>query len=185
MTQTLKKLAEKYSSDKLHWHSYIPMYTSLFQNLKIRSLLEIGIGYKDLMQPLLPAGVEYCHGSSVKMWEEFFPEADIFACDIREDVLVNEGRIRSTTCDQSNWDDLQKLLLFCGGFPDVIIDDGSHEHLHQMYTGVFFVPYLPKGSIYVIEDVWPIPGQELATKFGGQLWQGEKGRDDNMVVIIK
>lgn len=179
---TLEELAKKYSSDKLYWHSYIPMYEKLFAGMKVRRLLEIGIGFRDLMVPFLPAGVEYVHGSSVKMWEEYFPEAMIFACDIREDALVNEGRIRSMLCDQSNAFDLG---IMCGAFGlqyDVIIDDGSHDYLHQKITAQLLLKYT-RSSIYIIEDVWPNKGQALADEFGGELLCGEKGRDDNMVVI--
>lgn len=184
MKPTLLQLAEKYHSDKLYWHSYIPMYEELFQDRDVKRLLEIGIGFKDLMQPFLPAGVEYVHGSSVKMWEEYFPEAEIFACDIREDALVNEGRIRSTLCDQSSPADLGKLLEWSGAGFDVVIDDGSHLYLHQFTTAGVLIPQMKKGSIYVIEDVWDNEeGRALAKAFGGELWNGEKGRDDNMVVI--
>lgn len=182
MTPTLLQLAMKYSSDKLYWHSYIPMYTELFKDLKVKRLLEIGIGYKDLMQPCLPAGVEYVHGSSLKMWEEYFPEANIFACDIREDALINEGRIRSILCDQSDPFCLGIMSGIFGLVYDVIIDDGSHIPEHQELTARLLLQYC-RPSLYIIEDVWEDTGRGLADKFGGELWNGEKGRDDNMVVI--
>jgi hypothetical protein len=116
------------------------------------------------------------------MWEEYFPEAKIFACDIREDTLINEGRIRSLMCDQS---DPFSLGIMCGIFGlvyDVIIDDGSHIPEHQEITARILLQYC-RPSLYVIEDVWEENGLGLAAKFGGELWRGEKGRDDNMVVI--
>jgi len=179
----LKDLAQKYSSDKLYWHSYIPMYEALFHQRQVFRLLEIGIGFKDLMVPFLPAGVEYCHGSSLKMWAEYFPEADIFACDIREDALINEGRIRSITCDHGSAQQLTELVTWAGGDFDVIIDDGSHQTEHQIMTASLLLPWVKPGGVYVIEDVWPEPGEQMATNFGGILLRGLLGRDDNMVVI--
>jgi hypothetical protein len=186
MKPTLLQLAEIFHSDKLHWHSYIPKYEELFKDRKVETLLEIGIGYADLMTPFLPEGVSYIHGSSLYMWQEYFPDAAIFACDIREGTLINEGRIHSMVCDQSSRSDLFKVAYECKRFPDVIIDDGSHIYEHQRITAQFFVPYMPVGALYVIEDVWDNEkGHALATEFGGELWRGEKGRDDNMVVIQK
>jgi hypothetical protein len=153
------------------------------KGIYVRRLLEIGIGFKDLMVPFLPAGVEYVHGSSLKMWEEYFPEAEIFACDIREDALINEGRIRSVTCDQSIADDVYDMLATFGykGF-DVMIDDGSHDPAHQEFTAGLIQRHFTV-RLYIIEDVWEDSGLKLAEKFGGQLIRGELGRDDNMVVI--
>ncbi len=226
MSPTLEELAKKYSSDKLYWHSYIPIYESLFhgghmwtpmpgsqapgagpalssfaycqfcryrndspeippcinKGVEVRRLLEIGIGFKDLMVPFLPAGVEYVHGSSLKMWEEYFPEAEIFACDIREDALINEGRIRSMVCDQSSPLELGVMCGVYGLIYDVIIDDGSHQYEQQRISARMLLRY-SKPSLYVIEDVWEDTGLLLAQEFNGQLIRGEKGRDDNMVVI--
>ncbi len=182
---SLKDLAIKFSSDKYWWHSYIGKYEELFAGLEVKRLLEIGIGYKDLMQPFLPEGVEYVHGSSLRMFEEYFPEAQIFACDIREDTLINEGRIHSVTCDQSDFRSLQNMQIQFGPEPfDVIIDDGSHIPEHQWFTAGHLLPRLAPGGIYIVEDVWNnSDGRSLAQVYKGELWLGEKGRDDNMVVI--
>lgn len=153
------------------------------KGIQVKRLLEIGIGHKDLMQPFLPQGVAYVHGSSLKMWEEYFPEANIYACDIREDALINEGRIRSVPCDQGSGPELMAMNSFFGGHYDVVIDDGSHEHHHQQYTAAALLPHVNEGGIYVVEDVWVDKGHELADQYGGELWEGEKGRDDNLVII--
>jgi hypothetical protein len=180
----LRELGVKYSSDKLYWHSYFNdnMYPKLFEGMQVRRLLEIGIGYESLMKPFLPEGIPFVHGSSLRIWEEFFPEAQIFACDIREDTLINEGRIRSMVCDQSSAFDLGCLCGLFGFIYDVIIDDGSHQFEHQRFTATLLLQYL-RPSLYVIEDIWADKGQALADEFGGELWRGEKGRDDNLVII--
>ncbi len=186
MKPTLLELATKYSSDKLHWHSYIDMYERLFAAMNVTRLLEIGIGFKDLMTPFLPKDVPYVHGSSLRMWEEYFPEAEIYACDIREDTLINEGRIHSMVADQSSPTDLQKLWIWTGGDLDVVIDDGSHLYRDQFTTLSLLLPHMKPGSLWVTEDVWDnVECRALTETFGGELWKGEKGRDDNLIVIRK
>lgn len=184
---SLTELAIRYSSDKYYWHSYVPLYEKLFQEIpiKVERVLEIGIGYEALMQPFLPAGVQYVHGSSLKMWSEYWPNAHIFACDIRKDALVNNDQIWSMECDQSKAEDIRKLIEWSGGWFDVVIDDGSHQFEHQLLTAQILLPEVCGGGVYVIEDVWPNNGEELARRLGGELWIGSRGRDDNMVIIKK
>lgn len=183
----LYDLAVKYASDKLYWHSYIGFYQELFDQMTIpvRRVLEVGIGHEALMQPLLPAGVKYVHGSSLRMWEEYWPNAQIYGCDIREDVLVNEGRIQSCLMDQSNAWDIDTMLRKFGPIFDVIIDDGSHQYEDQHSTATKLLNHVNPGGVYIIEDVWPDKGAQLALEFGGMLWRGDKGRDDNLVVIYR
>ena len=180
----LKELAIKYSSDKYYWHSYIPVYQKLFEGLHVHRLLEIGIGHESLMKPFLPEGVPYVHGSSLLMWQEFFEQAAIYACDIREDTLVNQGRIRSVVCDQNLNSDLWSMVDAFGRLPfDVIIDDGCHEWGSQVATAIFLLPHLAANGLYIIEDIWEKDAVQMARLFKGEVIKGEHGRDDNMVVV--
>lgn len=195
MTDTLKPslhdVAVRYGCDKLHSHSYIPVYADLFANRTVRRLLEIGIGFEDLMKPFVP---HYVHGASLRMWADYFPDAEIYACDIREDTLINEGRIHSFICDQSSVTSLVDLMVAIRGACDVVIDDGSHVTEHQVLTAKVLLPSMAAGTLYVIEDVrdfesgtWII--QELAPyvlKRRGaaiDLYQGTKRPDDNLVIV--
>lgn len=145
---TLRELAGQYYCDKLYAHSYIDAYEELLSGRNVRRLLEIGIGNQELMRPLVP---KYVHGASLKMWADYFPDADIYACDIRDDVLVNEGRIHSTVCDQ--YDYLRLQVAFGTYTYDVIIDDGCHHPMAQVISFAALWPLLNKGGIYIIEDV--------------------------------
>lgn len=185
MTLTLSELAKKYSSDKFFRHSYMPAYDALLGWRNVHRLLEIGIGYQGLMEPFLPLGVPYHHGSSLHMWAEYWPQASIYACDIRPDALINEGRIQSWVADQSKPFDLERLVANCGGKLDVIIDDGSHQLEHQQITARTLLPWLQKGGVYVIEDTYPDKGEELVKEFGGRLYIGSKTPDDCFVVIAR
>lgn len=187
MTLTLTDLAKKYSSDKYFRHSYLPVYEQLLGQRKVHRLLELGVGYASLMTPFLPEGVPYCHGSSLKMWTSYWPEAEIWACDIREDTLINEGNIRSMVCDQSSGASLANMVFtVTDGLKhplDVVIDDGSHDPVHQDLTVSVMLPRLSKGGIMLVEDCWPDKGAELAVKYGGQLIPGYRCPDDNLVVF--
>jgi hypothetical protein len=148
---SLKQLAEKYGSDKLYRHSYIEnFYEKEFEGRDVKKLLEIGIGYMDMMKPFSPTWVP---GSSLRMWREYFPDAEIYAIDNREDVLINEGGIHSMVCDQRNSSQLREMLDAYGCDFDVVIDDGSHATIDQLYTAFSIVPRMKKGSVYIIEDV--------------------------------
>ena len=184
---TLTELARLFNSDKLLRHSYLPTYERLLGNRKVHRLCEIGIGNRDLMQPFLPAGVEYCHGSSLKMWTTYWPEAEIWACDIREDTLINEGNIRSVVCDQGSGASLAEMVCVVTDTLkhtlDVVIDDGSHIAAHQELTASVLLPRLSKGGVMIVEDCWPDKGAELALKYGGVLVAGYRCPDDNLVVF--
>ena len=183
---TLTELAKKYSSDKFFRHSYLPTYERILGQREVRRLLELGIGYASLMKPFLPEGIEYCHGSSLRMWTEYWPEAEIWACDIREDTLINEGNIRSVVCDQSSGHSLAEMVWAATGGDlnnkfDVIIDDGSHDFGHQKLTASVLLPRC--SGVYIIEDTYLDKGAEMAAMFGGQLVIGTKTPDDCLVII--
>jgi SAM-dependent methyltransferase len=181
--QTLKDLAIKYSCDKYYAHSYIGsgFYESLFDSLvkPVRKFLEIGIGYEELMTPLVP---KYIHGASLRMWEEYFPGADIFACDIRPDTLINEGRIHSTVCDQYDSRALRSMAseFSLYGF-DVVLDDGCHHVLGQVISFMALWPIVRPGGIYIIEDVgYP---EQLSKAIEGDVHIFRKnGRWDDVLV---
>ncbi len=140
-TTELCLLGLKYGADKspLVFHSYTPFYYALWseKRLAIKRLFELGINA----------------GASHRMWQEFFPNAEIIGADFKENLLINEGRIKSYLCDQSSEADLLKLTSEIGKDFDIMIDDGSHETAHQILTAKILSPLLAKGGIYVIEDV--------------------------------
>ncbi len=182
MISRLTELAWMYSCDKLHAHSYIDsgFYEQLFKWVKVRRLLELGIGYQDLMAPFVP---EYIHGASLKLWESYFPDAAIYACDIRPETLVNEGRIQSFVCDQSSPLALLELVRTTGGNWDVVIDDGSHVLSDQVVTAVTLLPHVTPGGVYVVEDCQQ--PEDLAKAIGGVVVRFNKRADDILVVIRK
>lgn len=179
---SLKKLATKYSVDKLYNHSYIPFYERLFANRNIKRLLEIGIGNRELMQPLVP---RYVHGASLKMWRDYFPDAEIFSCDILPETIFNEDRIHSVVCNQYDARALHNMACGFGGNFDVIIDDGCHHTLAQVISFMALFPYLNNGGVYIIEDVGYPDVLSMAIDGNVHIFRKNGRWDDVLVTKVK
>lgn len=177
---TLTDLARLYHCDKLTRHSYIPFYESLLAELDVKRLLEIGIGTEKIMAPYVE---KYVHGASLLMWRDYLPNAQIFACDIEPAALINEGRIRSEECDQSDPAALDRMARRLGGEFDLVIDDGSHKAAHQILSFRALWPFVSDGGAYVIEDVRH--RDEVAEATGGTIYRFKKTAGDCLVVIRK
>ena len=153
-------LFEKYGSDKCDqiFHTYSRFYYSIFlprQN-SVKNFLEIGIGTKRLMIPIV--GSEYQEGASLKGWRDFFPNATIYGLDINKSVLFEDDRIKCYHVDQSKESSLIKTSqqIFqensISSF-DAIIDDGSHILEHMICSMRTMSQFLIRGGIYIIEDI--------------------------------
>jgi hypothetical protein len=157
----LSQLALKWTTDKIKW--YTGFYHSLLNGKRdAKKVLEIGIGYPAVMWspetwywPIQP----YITGASVRMWEEYFPQAQVYALDINREILINEGRIQSYWFDQSDIT-TYPIEQIGTGF-DFIVEDGSHKRDHQMTALMAFVPLLAPGGIYIAEDCGYMNHDEL------------------------
>ncbi len=90
---------------------------------------------------------------SIKMWEEFFPNARIFGIDIDEKCRELGGnRRRIFIGNQSDTVFLNRCIAEIGCNIDIVIDDGSHIPAHQIKTFNTLFPVLSSHGIYVIED---------------------------------
>lgn len=92
-------------------------------------------------------------GNSLQMWEEFFPNAEVYGIDIDPECKkLESGRKNISIGDQSDEVFLKGVVSDAGGYFDIIIDDGSHVPLHQLSSFNYLFPYLSQHGIYVIED---------------------------------
>ncbi len=125
-------------------HAYGETYASIIARYRHRRtrLLEIGI----------------LSGDSLLSWRATFPLGTIVGCDIEPKNHMGIGRIHVHLTDQSSAIDLNKLVQQEGPF-DIIIDDGSHQSAHQIFSFRQLFPHLRDGGVYIIEDVqtsyWP------------------------------
>lgn len=134
----LDELADKYGTDKkILCHGYTRVYDKLFNNIrdKVDNVIEVGI----------------FDGASVRMWQEYFKNANITALDISEkSVECVKGIDRVTSFLQNATDtNFWKNLQFKA---DIIIDDGSHVIEEQDAMLLAAWDSLKPGGYYVIED---------------------------------
>jgi hypothetical protein len=151
----LCQLAAKYGSDKAVY--YTPYYSGLFAARRdIKKVLEFGIGYdcQIMRDNIARAGfTKYTNGASLHMWEDYFPEAQIYGLDIAPQSFVNEGRIHSFYCNQYDDASYVEAMQQIGGDFDLIIDDGDHTYDAQFKAICYLLPLVKKGGLYIVEDI--------------------------------
>lgn len=175
---TIQQLCVKYGTDKTPeiGHSYAPIYDKILGELNPRHILEIGIGYKGLMERYVS---QYQAGASLRVWRDYFPEAQIYGIDNHSEAMLNERRITTLIGDSTDekWVGALKLPKF-----DFIIDDGSHEHRDQLKTAMLFMSKLKVGGLYFIEDVaWPIHLMKDLADWNPELLNHAKG--DSLILV--
>ena len=150
---TLDALALKYGTDKSsEWHRYAESYEKLLSPLRstpVKAVVEIGVCRK------WDGNLHIC--PSLAMWSEWFgPQAAVVGLD-KCDFGINDGSVMTLVCDQGN-----KENLACARYAiqkvhpqgvDLIVDDGSHEAMHQQMTMKALWPTLRVGGCYIIEDL--------------------------------
>lgn len=134
----LTELGEKFRPTK-RFHNYLPHYWLHFRDVResVRSVVEIGVETD----------------RSIRMWEEFFPNATIYGIDINPVCKQYEsGRIKIFIGSQADTGFLNDCLRQMERAPDIIIDDGSHRVDHQIITFNHLFSKLSTHGIYAIED---------------------------------
>jgi hypothetical protein len=144
----LCNLAKKYRTDKGGWHTYAgqnchvytPVYHKLLKSRRetVKRVLEIGVN----------------SGSSLRMWREYFPNAEIFGIDIDPNCIITEPRIKCVVADQGNSHSLLDAMNQFGSDKfDLIVDDGSHMTDHQIISANTLEKFLSDTGMYIIEDI--------------------------------
>lgn len=181
-------LAFKYGSDKCPQikHHYTEWYYQFFLDRResIRKILEIGVGDEHEMRWTGVPG--YVTGASLRMWRDFFPSAQIYGADIKPELVFKDDRIETFQCDQAKESDLLRLLECTGRDLDVVIDDGSHDPGHQVFTCQVLMQHLPKDVVYIIEDVRiPTIIEPLSRSYRCEMTNPWKRvtRDDRLLVV--
>jgi len=162
----LSRLCDFYGSDKgesnsednpYPWpsHTYADFYAMLFGHCRqsVKNVLECGVGTNnpDLASSM---GVNGKPGASLRVWRDYFPNANIVGIDIDEDILFKEERIKTFLVDQTSPSSIQKFWNSVGveNF-DLILDDG----LHAFHAGLCLFEnsfeHLAANGVYIIEDV--------------------------------
>lgn len=138
----LNDIGLKYDADKSsRFHNYLDFYEEHLPDRTFKGrLLEIGI----------------MDGLSMKMWSEYYPEAEIVGIDIfNKDHLYSDDwkvpkSIKLIEADGTDPAQMKKLGMF-----DIIIDDGSHYTAEQQKSfEILYYNQLNKGGVYILEDLW-------------------------------
>lgn len=150
----LCKVGYKYGTDKTPYlaHVYTPFYYHRWKDRReeIKKVLEIGVAGPGIMRGI----PHYQTGASLKMWRDFFPNAQIYGIDIvPRTMLEGEDRIETFLVDSTNEQEVGELIDKIGSDIDIIIDDGDHSMHSQMATARNFKKYVQRNVDYIIEDV--------------------------------
>jgi predicted O-methyltransferase YrrM len=131
-----------------HRHPYTAVYNMLLSPYKNRAVQfsEIGV-----------AG-----GCSAILWDMYFTHADakIHMFDADKDFLEHGRRLLGDRCTFSQMDvsidgDVVRALKAShSGQYDVIIDDSSHNHGHQIRIIKEAFPLLKQGGLLIVEDIF-------------------------------
>lgn len=159
-----------YVTDKNTGHSYGPVYDELCAPIRrsAKAVLEIGV----------------YNGDSLRMWRDYFPNAEVHGLDIMPQRMFTEERITTHLGSQDD----PKVLRKVGrrGPFDLIVDDGSHRSEHQFTSLLYLWQFLRTGGVYVIEDIQePGPLLQLLPGWCRDLRQVKGVYDDVLVILRK
>ena len=137
-SSVLDAIGIKYRTDKCSMmHNYLDKYAFFLEKFRTQPirLLELGI----------------FNGSSVRMWQEYFPRAEIFGVDIEASCRQYEDeRIHIIQADLS---DAAQVSMLREIHPRIIVDDASHIVSHQLLALFTLFDVLPRGGVYILEDL--------------------------------
>ena len=178
----LCELAYKYGSDKCPklGHGYTPIYYELLKGKPIKKVLELGIGSRETMQ-WNPE--HYQTGASLRMWRDFFPEAQVYGVDWHPSCMFSDERIKTFQLNTLKANHMKKLIDEIGSDIDLVIDDGIHRTTGQLKTMKNILPLLDN-PIYIVEDCKS--PELLCQNVGGykcEIIKRKPNSQDNLVLI--
>ncbi len=159
----LTKLCEKYNSDKGGKknpffdasNNYSDYYYKIFKDKRYNftKIFECGIGSNN---PFLESNMTSngSPGASLKVWRDFFSNANIYGADIDKNSLFKDERIFTYYVDQFDsksiekmWDQIKEKDF------DIIIDDGAHFFDANINFYKNSIDKLKINGYYIIEDI--------------------------------
>lgn len=129
----------KRPSDKIFWHKFDEFYEDRLPIKNVKNILEIGV----------------FNGGSIEYWRKKYKEANIYGIDILEEKesWPKDKCIKYYRLDQSDAIKYNECLTNINKVFDVVIEDGSHDPLHQKISLMNTLPYLQEDSMYILEDI--------------------------------
>ena len=138
--KTFQQLFDEHTGDSiLKWSNYGPIYDRHFAD------------YRELPINILEIGV--LKGGSMRLWEKYFPKANIYGIDINEECQQYESdRTKIFIGDQGDVSFLRNIKAKIPKI-DIIIDDGSHRAKDQKITFEEMYYHLKTPGVYLVEDI--------------------------------
>ena len=154
--KTFNELFNEHTGESiLKWSNYGDIYDKHFAKFRDQpiNILEIGV----------------LRGGSMRMWEKYFPKANIFGIDIDEECLQYQSdRTKIFIGDQSDVSFLRNVKAKIPRI-DILIDDGSHRAKDQKTTFEEMYYHVRKPGVYLIEDIelnyWPSKDKDKPDNF--------------------
>ena len=142
---SLGEIVDNSRTDKNTVHSYLPLYQKLLINKKetAKNVLEVGIHY----------------GGSIKLWSDFFTNANVYGLDIMninnvwESIKNNEKIILHTSTDAYNNDFFINHFLNKNIRCDFMLDDGPHTLESMIQFIKLYSQIMTDDGILIVEDV--------------------------------
>ena len=202
----LNELCELHGSDKggnaknapypwpAHSYSdYIERHFGAFRHY-VKSVFECGLGSND---PTVQSNMTKTGrpGASLRVWRDYFPNAQIYGIDIDEKIIFSEDRIQTFHCDQTNILQIEELWKRLPGVEfDLMIDDGLHTFDAGVSLFESSIRKLRSEGVYIIEDVAPgtlvkfydyFARSDYSVDFVNLHRPGLELKDNSLVVIRK
>ena len=142
---SLVDIADNSKTDKNSVHSYLPLYQTLLVSKKETALnvLEVGI----------------YTGGSIKLWSDFFTNANVYGLDIMSinnvwgGIKNNPKIILHTSIDAYNNDFVTTQFLDKNLKFDFMLDDGPHTLQSMKQFIKLYSQLMTHDGILIIEDV--------------------------------
>lgn len=142
---SLEEIVDNVHTDKNTRHSYLPLYQHLLVRKKetAKNILEVGIG----------------EGGSIKLWHDYFVNANIYGLDIMDynsvwdEIKNNERIILYTSINAYDFNFLYSHFLYKNIKFDFILDDGPHSLESMIMFIRLYSQVMTDDGILIIEDV--------------------------------
>ena len=180
--EALKKILDRYGSDKANNHDYHYLYGAILRNPKsVENIFEIGLGTnnRDIISNM---GINGRPGASLRAFREYCPKAFIYGADIDKRILFQEERIKTFFVDQTNPLTFNVLLKKLPYNFDLVIDDGLHSAHANIASLEFGLKIIKVGGWVVVEDIgdavidlWKIVSVLLPSNYETHIFSAKGG----------
>lgn len=129
-----------------HCHPYTLFYEGLFKNKKD--------------EPLNIAELGILEGASLRMWQEYFTNAEIYGFEYNEEYINNfkenfdNDRITLSKIDVASIESIENSFSELNILYDIIIEDTTDQFEDQIRVIENTYQYLKPGGIMIIEDIY-------------------------------